>query len=145
MLIREIVSEDATPPARRLPGQLTVNDVQSIRDPGLISAMATVAADPNSREDAETLSQQLASKEAETDRRAADAQPYANLLQSAGQDPKFSRRLNDVISQAAQASQRQQQVQQQQQQAPAGAPRPPVYGQGSASANKPVPPTPVGK
>jgi hypothetical protein len=144
MRIRDIISEDPTPVPRKLPRQPTGADVQALRDPELINAVATVAADANSHEDAEALAGQISAREQEQDRRAGQQQPWANLVQSAGEDPTSARKFNDIVGQAQRQQQIQQQRQQAQAQAPAGAPRPPVYGQGSASAIKPTKPTPPG-
>ena len=145
MRIQEIISEDQTPVPRKLPRGLTGADIQAIGNPNLINAVGAVATNPDSHEDAESLAQQIASREQEQDRRAAEAQPWANLVQSAQQDPTSARKFDDIVGQAQRAEQIKQQKQQQQQQAPAGAPRPPVYGQGSASAIKPNKPIPVGR
>lgn len=140
MRIQEIISEDQTPVPKKLPRQPTGADIQAMGDPNLVNTVAIIAANPGSHEDAESLAQQIATREQEQNRRAAEALPWTNLVQSAQENPTSARRFGDIVDQAQREEQIKQQRQQQQQQAPAGAPRPPVYGQGSASAIKPTQP-----
>lgn len=140
MRIREIIAEDQTPVPKKLPRQPTGADVQAIGDPNLINTVAMIAANPGSHDDAESLAQEIATREQEQSRRTAETLPWTNLVQSAQENPVSARKFGDIVNQAQREEQIKQQRQQQQQQAPAGAPRPPVYGQGSASAIKPIPP-----
>lgn len=137
MRIQEIISEAQFPVARNLPDRLQSGDVQGLNgDPNLINAFQLVAADDDSREDAETLSQQVRSQQEVEDEKIAKAAPYANLFRSSQADPANMRALNNITSQA----QKQEQIKQQQAQSQQTGVKPPS----SNSTIKPIPPKRIG-
>lgn len=141
MKIRDIIHEDETPVPKKLPRQLTGGDVAALQDPNPINALALVAQDPNTHEDAESLAQQVSRKEQVQNQQQANAQPWANTFSSVQQDPALAQKFNQVVGQAQQAAQAQQQAAQARQVSQQAGP----YGQRSASTNKPNPPRKPGQ
>lgn len=137
MLIREIIAEAQFPVARNLPDRLQPGDIQGLEgNPSLIEPLQSIAADDDSREDAETLSQQVRSQQEVEDEKIAGAAPYANLFRSSQSNPANMRALNNIAAQA----QKQEQIRQQQAQGQQVGVKPPS----SNSTIKPIPPKRIG-